>query len=504
MTVYNSTHTGAVIDQAVTDVVAILAAGVADTITGQTIEATGDTSAGDKAAMGYTAVEGHITTGQGSTNDWTLKNDADTQVLGVLTGTTDIQTDNESTTNTKLGVTAGDALTTGALDNTLYGFDAGGAVTSGDNNTCIGADAGAAIVTSGDNTFVGAQAGLANTAAATVGVGYNSLAANVAGVRNTAIGWAAGLTQSNANDDDNTWVGYAAGTLANGSASGGNTGIGSKALDACTTGHACTGVGLNALGANETGQQATAVGAEALAANTANGNTAVGYAALDANTSAAGNTAVGQNAVGSTITGANNTGIGQNALLQTTGANNTSLGATAGDVITTGSGNTCIGQGTDPSANSGVDQIVLGRGVTGTADNAITLGDSTRAISCNFDADQTWDAPSDLRMKNVQGTSSLGLSFINRLSTIEFTLKPTAEWPKKWGKTGDEKVSNKTILGLGAQDVKAAMDAEGETVFHGWSENENNGQQSIGESAFVYPLINAVNELTTRLERLEG
>ena len=61
---------------------------VQNSITGATLEADGDTSAGDNAAMGYTAAEGLILTGQGSTNDVTIKNDADAKVMGVLTGTT--------------------------------------------------------------------------------------------------------------------------------------------------------------------------------------------------------------------------------------------------------------------------------------------------------------------------------------------------------------------------------------------------------------------------------
>jgi cytoskeletal protein CcmA (bactofilin family) len=59
-------------------------------ITGGTLEATADTSAGDNAAIGYTAAEGLILTGQGSTSDITLKNDADATVFTVPTGTNDI------------------------------------------------------------------------------------------------------------------------------------------------------------------------------------------------------------------------------------------------------------------------------------------------------------------------------------------------------------------------------------------------------------------------------
>ena len=59
-------------------------------ITGSTLNADGDTAAGDNAAVGYTAAEGLILTGQGSTNDVTIKNDADADVLEIPTGTTNV------------------------------------------------------------------------------------------------------------------------------------------------------------------------------------------------------------------------------------------------------------------------------------------------------------------------------------------------------------------------------------------------------------------------------
>jgi hypothetical protein len=64
------------------------------TTTGQvnatTFEPTGDTTAADNAAFGYTSTEGAIITGQGTTADFTLKNDADTNVLQLLTGTSEL------------------------------------------------------------------------------------------------------------------------------------------------------------------------------------------------------------------------------------------------------------------------------------------------------------------------------------------------------------------------------------------------------------------------------
>ena len=55
-----------------------------------TVEPAGDTAAGDNAAIGFTAAEGLILTGQGSTNDVTIKNDADADVIEIPTGTTNV------------------------------------------------------------------------------------------------------------------------------------------------------------------------------------------------------------------------------------------------------------------------------------------------------------------------------------------------------------------------------------------------------------------------------
>jgi hypothetical protein len=92
-------------------------------ITGSTINADGDTSADDNAAMGYTAAEGLILTGQGSTNDVTVKNDADADVLVIPTGTTNVDIvgvataatfepdgDTSSGDNAAIGYTAAEGL----------------------------------------------------------------------------------------------------------------------------------------------------------------------------------------------------------------------------------------------------------------------------------------------------------------------------------------------------------------------------------------------------------
>jgi len=72
------------------DTANIVGGGFSGTIAGATMEPTGDTAAGDNAAMGFTAAEGLILTGQGSTNDVTIKNDADADVIEIPTGTVNV------------------------------------------------------------------------------------------------------------------------------------------------------------------------------------------------------------------------------------------------------------------------------------------------------------------------------------------------------------------------------------------------------------------------------
>ena len=71
---------------------ALTALNVAGDITAAgTLNATGDTSAGDSAALGFASADGCIITGQGSTNDVSIKNDADATIIAIPTGTDDVE-----------------------------------------------------------------------------------------------------------------------------------------------------------------------------------------------------------------------------------------------------------------------------------------------------------------------------------------------------------------------------------------------------------------------------
>jgi hypothetical protein len=113
-------------------------------ITGSTINADGDTSADDNAAMGYTAAEGLILTGQGSTNDVTIKNDADADVIEIPTGTTNV------TVAGTLGT--GGAITSGAG---LVIADAGNIGSASDTDAISIASDGAIVMSGASVTASG-------------------------------------------------------------------------------------------------------------------------------------------------------------------------------------------------------------------------------------------------------------------------------------------------------------------------------------------------------------
>jgi hypothetical protein len=302
---------------------------VGDIITASTLQATGDTAAGDDAAIGYTSAEGLILTGQGSTNDVTIKNDADAKVMGVLTGTTTAAFTGQVTgigfTGTLDGILGSGAAASASVTTLTVNGDIT-TTTSGTSNFVAGVNAGNSIESGGNyNVVVGDEAGTAiTTGDYNVAVGYTALDANTTGVSNTALGYTSlGL---NTTGNNNTAVGYAA-------------------LDANTTADYNTAFGYNSLGDNTTGTQNVAVGGLALDANTtANANTAVGYGALTVSTTGHSNTAVGKDA-GAAVT---------------TGDNNIFLGHDAGDAITTGDNNILIGYATAASAVGVDNEMTLG------------------------------------------------------------------------------------------------------------------------------------------------
>ena len=237
--------------------------------------------------------------------------------------------------------------------------------------------------------------------------------------------------------------------------------------------------------------QSRSVGTGALNANTtANDNTALGYLALVANQTGAGNTVVGRSAGASISTGATNVAIGYQALQDTT-------------ATTTGSNNVAIGTNVRAASAGGDHHIIIGHDIDSGA-NSVAIGKNGNKIENNFTSNATWTRYSDQNLKTNVATTDLGLSFINKLRPVTFNWKDSADFPDGYeGKDKAEMDTTTKLYGMLAQEVKTALDEVGHSGFGGWSE-DHTGVQSLAQSMFIYPLINAVKELSAKVEELES
>ena len=292
-----------------------------------------------------------------------------------------------------------------------------------------------------------------------------------------------------------------------------NTAVGSGALTAATAGSANVAVGFEALYSNTTGSSNVAQGYRALYSNTAGfSNVALGTNALENNTIGFRNVAIGDEALESNTTSHSNTALGYRALYNNiTGSENTALGREAGDVITTGSDNTIIGYNADPSAAAAAGQIVIGSGVTGTADNRITVGSGANIAELDLDgSDTSWAASSDERLKKNIADYTAGVAFISELRPVTYQWRAKCDVPEELSlhDDSDDPVHGKpdvTYHGFVAQEVKQALDNHPEVADgqHFWKLRDD-GVQTVAPADLVPILVNAVKELTSRLEAAEA
>jgi len=294
---------------------------------------------------------------------------------------------------------------------------------------------------------------------------------------------------------NNVIVGYRAAQML--STGDGNVCLGTSSLATATSSSYNVAIGFSTLNQSASSSYSTAVGGRAgLYLSSGANATYIGYEA-------------GLGISGSVQTGDNNTAVGYRAGLELEGAahSNTFVGGLAGNTTEAGVENTCLGYNTECYDDTATNQIVIGNNITAIdADNAIFIGNDTRQIRCDYGSDQTWDAPSDERIKNITGDSPLGLDFINAIPVKTFTWKSLSEYPEEFNAYNPAQTEPSDTLehhGLIAQNVKAALDEAGVTDFSGWDE-DSDGMQTVGESAFVYPLIKAIQELSAKVEALES
>ena len=420
---------------------------------------------------------------------------------------------------------------------------------TGSNNTAIGHNALRLNENGAGNTAVGYQSGDGITSGSyNTALGYNCLSATVTADANTAVGNS--VMVANTSGTKNVAVGQAA---LDANTSGSNiVAIGVDALGSCTDGGGDNvAVGTEAL-ASTNGTRNLAIGYRALTAQSGSAdNLAIGYQALLRQTTGAnGNIAIGNNcgrgvvssastsqlvAIGhevashasSALAGYQNVFIGYNIANNANLAGafmNTIIGGSAGTDLTTGDENVFLGYkageesvGTD----SGGYNCFIGaktRGTHASHSQAIAIGHDIDAapgqvaigtgasgkVYNEFNTDNAWSQGSDERLKQNIKDSTLGLEFINDLRPVTYQWKPSNELPEEWYLHNEEngRDTDTIMTGLIAQEVKEAIDKSGVERFGGWDE-DNDGIQQIKKELFIFPLINAVKELTAKVKELE-
>jgi len=171
--------------------------------------------------------------------------------------------------------------------------------------------------------------------------------------------------------------------------------------------------------------------------------------------------------------------------------------------------------------------IVGGYGVTShwspNSDNTYNLGISGSLRWSHVYANNTTITTSDQRLKTNITTSALGLDFINSLRPVSYQWiegskkivvdaegNPVVESVDEHGKPvyKTESIPGKrTHYGLIAQEVKSALDAANVGDFAGWVQDDITNPdsfQSVSYEQFISPLIKSVQELSNRLNKLEG
>jgi hypothetical protein len=314
----------------------------------------------------------------------------------------------------------------------------------------------------------------------------------------------------------------------------GSTAVGSGALNSNTSGGAeNTSFGFGTLYYNTTGICNTGVGAMALGLSNGDANTAVGWQSLYSNNSGDFNTAVGHMALNKNQGGIRNAAIGFVALEQNIDGNsNVGIGEWALNNNQNGSFNTALGTDALYLLNGLSNSTGVGYNAQVSSSNQVRIGDSN--VTAVMSQVGSW---SDIRDKADVRDTVLGLDFINSLRAVDYkwdyredyrTEKPS---DLDVNATEEEKEAHKILTdewlescklsnlvhdgthkrtryhhGLIAQEVQDVIETTG-VDFGGFQDHTINGgddAMTISYMELITPMIKAIQELTARINVLEG
>jgi hypothetical protein len=381
-----------------------------------------------------------------------------------------------------------------------------------------------------ENTAIGSKALYSNTRGSyNTANGYNSLRSNTTGSSNTANGYyslylnttgsyntANGLYSLSSNTTGNYNTANGNLSLYNNTTGSSNTANGFLSLYSNTTGSGNTANGDSSLYSNTTGYSNTANGSYSLYFNTTGyNNTANGYYSLHSNTTGLANTANGHYSLRSNTTGYNNVANGVYSLRNnTTGSSNTANGHSSLYSNTTGSYNTAIGFFADDFSGNLTNATAIGKSAVVDASNKVRIG-STSVTSIGGQV--SWTTFSDGRYKQNIKPDVKGLSFINSLRPVTFTVDidklddyfhqnrkndSAYEQLKKETQASAAEAAQVIYNGFIAQEVEAAA-KKLNYAFSGVDIPKNKeGLYGLRYSDFVVPLVKAVQELSSQNDEL--
>ena len=202
------------------------------------------------------------------------------------------------------------------------------------------------------------------------------------------------------------------------------------------------------------------------------------------NTTGSNNLAIGWQSLRDNVSGQYNTSVGNNALNGCKSNNNTAIGAFAGETTSTGYNNVCLGYNAITSSSSASNQVVLGN-------------DSITSLRC---AVTTITALSDKRDKKNIEKLELGLDFIKDLNPCGWNYDRRDWYPE--GKSDGSKMSEERNYGFIAQELKEVQDKYG--INFGLIMEDNPDKLETSEGRLLPLVIKAIQELASRLEKLEG
>lgn len=363
---------------------------------------------------------------------------------------------------------------------TSYGVGAG---TIGKGSSYYGHEAGHSAIEVGEehaNSFFGDGAGRNLTF----------------GGRNTGIGYQA--LNSVTSQSANTAIGYRSLAL---NVGGANTAIGTSSLSANRAGVANVAVGTFAMSSGNAGNYNVAVGHSALSHNfSTDKNTAVGTQALHEN-GGSGNTAIGYRAIHFSPEGSYNTAVGYETINKNAGHFNSAFGAYALANAKTGSLSSAFGTHAGPNIDYLTNTTALGFSAVPTASNQVRIGNTSIT---SIGGKVSWSTFSDGRFKKDIKNDVPGLSFINQLRPVNYTLDENAV-ARFLGVPDSliQKSQSSRQSGFIAQEVEAIMKRSGYN-FSGIEKPQNDKDHyAIRYAEFVVPLVKAVQELSMEVESLK-